>query len=267
MKKGHKRLLEFENMYRSEMGGSIPGHRAIFRGLDVFSEFKNWSWIKMLFYCVTGRLPSDETDKFLSGLYCMCFNYADPRIWNNRVSSLAATTSSTAQLAVCSAAAVSEAEIYGGPPVSRALNFLLNAKERFDQGVDIRKIISNELDKNGVVYGYGRPVNKNDERIAPTIKLLKELNLFNRPYIQFALKIQDELLSSKSKIGFNIGGVMAAFCADENITPKQLYELMVVCFYVGHLACFIDTESNPVGLFYPIRCERISYEGVPKRSW
>ena len=267
MKKGHEVLLEYEGRFQSKIGGSIPGERAVFRGRDVFEDFKNWSWLKMLFFCVAGREPSDEAEKFLNGLYCMCFNYADPRIWNNRVAALAATTSSTAQLAVCSASAVSEAVIYGGPPVSQALEFLLDAKNKFDKGESIEKIIRSELEKNGVVFGFGRPVNKKDERIKPALSLLKELDLFDRPYVQFAAKIQDELINSKNNIGFNIGGVMAAFCADEEITSTELYQLMVVCFYVGQLACYIESDSKPVGSFFPLRCNKISYEGADNRQW
>lgn len=266
-KKGHELLLEYEGRFQSNIGGSIPGERVVFRGKDVFENFKNWSWINMLFFCVTGREPSVEAEKFLNGLYCMCFNYADPRIWNNRVAALAATTSSTAQLAVCSASAVSEAVVYGGPPVSQALEFLLDAKNRFDKGISIENIVESEIEKNGVVFGYGRPVNKNDERIKPALNLLKDLNLFDRPYMQFAVKIQEQLLNSKTNIGFNIGGVMAAFSADENLAPKQLYELMIACFNIGHLACYIEAESKPNGAFFPLRCQNIKYIGIEARVW
>ncbi len=264
---GHKRLLEFEDFCKSKLGGSIPGERAVFRGRDVFNEFKHWSWLKMLYFCVIGTEPAEETEKFLNGLYCTCFNFSDPRIWNNRVAALAATASSTAQLGVCAASAISEAEIYGGPPVSEALSFLLEAKKKFDRGETIKDIVDIELNSNGVLYGFGRPINKNDERIIPTLNLLKELNLYDRPYIQFALKIQNELLSRKNKTGFNIGGVMAAFCADDGMTPKQLYQLMVVCFYVGQLACYIESDSKIVGSFYPLRCNKISYSGHKGKVW
>ena len=264
---GYKFLLEFENKWQSYMGGSIPGERVVFRGKDVFSEFDSWNWLSMLYFCVTGKKPSRDAEKFLNGFYCMCYNYADPRIWNNQVATLAGTVSSTAQLAVCSASAVSEAVIYGGPPVSQALEFLYAAKHKFDAGISIKEIIDEEVEEHGVVYGFGRPVNKHDERIKPALALLKNLGFYDRTYVQFALKIQNELLQSKSKIGFNIGGVMAAFCADENMTAKQLYQLMVVCFYIGQLACYIESDSKPVGSFFPLRCNRISYEGVDIRSW
>ena len=266
-KKGHEHLLKFEGRCQSSIGGSIPGERVVFRGRDVFADFKNWSWVKMLFFCVTSREPSVEAEKFLNGLYCMCFNYADPRIWNNRVAALAATTSSTAQLAVCSASAVSEAVIYGGPPVSQALKFLLYAKSKFDEGESVENIIELELKKYGVVFGFGRPVSGKDERIKPALSLLKDLNLHDRPYVQFALNIQKCLLDSKNNIGFNIGGVLAAFCADEDISSTELYQLMVVCFYVGQLACYIESDSKPVGSFYPVRCSNIDYDGEEEREW
>ncbi|MGI9227496.1 MAG: hypothetical protein ACR2PU_01775 [Gammaproteobacteria bacterium] len=264
---GMHRLLDAEDNFESSMGGSFPGERAVFRGRDVFGDFKNWSWIRMLFFCVVGREPTVEAEKFLNGLYCMCFNYADPRIWNNRVAALAASASSTAQLGVCSASAVSEAVIYGGPPVSQALKFLISAKCKYDSGESLKNIIEIELEKNGVVFGFGRPINKIDERIKPALDLLKELNLFDRSYVQFAVKIQEVLLSSRNQIGFNIGGVMAAFCADEDLSATELYQLMIVCFYVGQLACYIESDSKPTGSFLPLRCSRVTYEGVGMRKW
>jgi len=262
-----RNLEEFEDIWQSAMGGSIPGERSVFRGKDVFTEFKNWSWIRMLFFCVSGREPTKNAERFLNGLYCMCFNYADPRIWNNRVAALAATSSSTAQLGVSAASAVSEAKIYGGPPVARALRFLLDAKRRYDNGENVENIVEKELKENGVLFGFGRPVINKDERIQPALSLLKELHLYERPYVKFAVQLETELLKRKSNIGFNIGGVMAAFCADEDLSANELYKLMVVCFYVGQLACYIEAEGKPVGSFFPLRCQKIKYAGKPIRDW
>lgn len=264
---GHEKLIFSEDLWESTMGGCFPGERAVFRGKDVFSEFKNWGWLNMLFFCSTGKKLSANSEKFLNGLYCMCFNYADPRIWNNRVAALAGTVSSTAQLGVCASSAVSEAVIYGGPPVSQSLEFLIRAKKCYDNGQSCKQIIEDELQKNRTVFGYGRPISKLDERVEPAISLLKDLDLFDRPYMQLAMLMHEHLINSEQEISINIGGVMAGFCADEGATPQELYYLMVVCFYVGSLACYIDTIEKPEGMFFPIRCSRVKYSGAEIRAW
>ena len=42
---------------------------------------------------------------------------------------------------------------------------------------------------------------------------------------------------------------------------------MVVCFYVGQLACYIESDTKPDGSFFPIRCNKVSYEGHDSREW
>jgi hypothetical protein len=261
------KMYDFEDSWTSCMGGLKLGEGAIFRSKDVFSELKNWDWITMQYYCVTGREPSENSIKFLNWLFCICFNYADPRIWNNRVAALAGTVSSTAQLAVSACSAVSEAKIYGGSAALRAVDFLFRAEKKINAGCDLEELIRDELKQNKVVFGFGRPVSNKDERVKPALITLEELNLHNRKYILFAKEINEVLVNSRYKLRFNIGGVYAAFCADEGFTPKEAYYLLVACFYIGHLACYMDSESKPEGLFFPLRCDRISYEGVKFRQW
>jgi len=264
---GHKKLIGNETKWQSEMGGLVLGEKAFFRDKDVFSEMKDWDWVFMQYFCVTGREPSEGSAKFLNSLFCTCFNYADPRIWNNRVSALAGTTSSTAQLGVSASSAVSEAKIYGGSAALKAVDFYLKTSERIKNGEKLDAIVLDELKRNKAVFGYGRPVTNKDERIKPALLLLKENNLNDRKYIKLAIEINDFLKSTRYKLQFNIGGIYAAFCADEGFTPKQAYYLLVACFYVGHLACYLDAHSKFEGAFFPLRCDRIAYEGVGSRPW
>lgn len=266
-KYGYHLLLEAEQIWSSKMGGTIPGERAVFRGEDVFENFHDMSWITMLYFCVTGRKPTESAEKFLNGLFCMCFNYADPRIWNNRVSALAGNVSSTAHLGVCSASAISEATIYGGPPALRALDFLNRAKKHLDSGGDLEALVLSELRAHGTVYGFGRPVNENDERVGPALELLKKHDLHDRYYIRLLLNIGELLTKRKLGMNLNIGGITAAFSADEEFTPMELNHLLVVCFYIGQLACYIDSSSKSVGTLFPLRCERIAYAGKDFREW
>lgn len=264
---GSHRLSNSESEWISKMGMFFPGERAVFRGRDVFGEFKNWGWMKLLYFCVTGKEPTTGAEIFLNGLYSMCFNYADPRIWNNRIAALAGTVSSTAHLGVNSASAVSEAYFYGGPAALRSLSFLYETQRRLDNGEGLEEIVDYNLKKHKVIFGFGRPVNINDERVQPSLSLLKEANLYDRAYVKLLLEIDKILENKRIRMKLNVGGVIAAFCADEGFTPTQINYILVSCFNIGSLACFIDSLEKPEGTLFPLRCERISYEGAPIRTW
>ncbi len=264
---GYKQLLESENTWQSSVGGSIPGERVVFRGKDAFSEFKDWSWIELLYFCVSCKQPSKESAKFINGLYCMCFNYPDPRIWCNRVAALAGTVSSTAHLAVCAGSSVTEAQIYGGPTGLRAMDFLFRLKQAISHGLTLSEVVKKEIRTNKAIFGYGRPVVPIDERVKPAIDLLTELKLHKREYILLALEVENYLINSKYKLYLNIAGVFAAFCADEGLKREDIYYLTTVSFSIGMLACYLDASDKPEGSFFPLRCDRICYEGVDTRQW
>lgn len=260
-------LYKAEARWDSSVGACYPGRGAEFRGFDMFKKFSDWNWLSMFYFAATGKELSNNAEKFINGLYSMCFSYPDSRIWNNGVAAFAGTARSTMQLGVCAASAVSEATFYGGPPVMKSLDFLLRAKSLIDSGSTLEEIEQHEKDKNKFVYGYGRPVVSEDERIKPAIKLLKELDLFDRAYMQLALQIEDYLKQKNDEIGLNIGGVFAAFCADEGMSPNELYSIMVVCFSVGMIACYIDTLDKPEGHYFPLQCQSIKYSGQKTRNW
>ena len=262
-----RELLKAEVRWDSSVGACYPGRGAEFRGFDMFKKFRNSNWLGMFYFATTGKELNKNSEVFLNGIYSMCFSYPDSRIWNNGVAALAGTSRSTMQLGVCSASAVSEATFYGGPPVMKSLDFFLRARSLKDSGSTLEEIEQLEKDRNKFIYGYGRPVVSEDERVKPAVDLLKELDLFDREYIQFALQFEKYLKKKNDEIGLNIGGIFAAFCADEGMSPNQLYSIMVVCFSVGMVACYIDTLDKPEGHYFPLQCQSIKYSGQETRKW
>lgn len=260
-------LLKAESKWESSAGGAIPGEGVRLYGHDMFEKFKNWNWLGLYFHSATGRELSENSEKFFNGLYSMCFSYPDSRIWNNGVAALAGTVRSTGQLAVCAASAVSEAEFYGGPPVMKSLDFFIRAKANFDLGMTFSEIEMSEKINHKFIFGYGRPVVSKDERVKPALALLEELDLYERPYVQFALQMENHLQEHNEDLGLNIGGVFAAFCADEGISPNELYYMMVVCFSAGMIACYKDALGKKEGYFFPTQCEAIEYSGERIRAW
>ena len=262
-----EKLLRAQEIWESSVGASYPGVGVEFRGHDIFDKCKNANWLSMFYFSATGRELSENAEKFLNGVYSMCFSYPDSRIWNNGIAALAASTRSTAQLGVCAASAASEADFYGGRAVLQSVDFILRAKLMVDSGEDVFEILSQEKNKNEYVYGYGRPIVPEDERVLPTIDLLKELNLFDRPHVQLALKLDEHLKAEGSNFRLNVCGLFAAFCADEEMAPQDAYYILVVCYSVGMIACYVDSLEKSEGHFFPFQCSSINYSGSHNREW
>jgi len=253
--------------WKSSVGAANPGVGAEFRGLDMLVEFKDWNWLSTFYFSVSGKKLSQPAEDFINGIYCMCFSYPDARIWNNGIASMSATTRSTAQLGVGAGNAVSEADFYGGRPVMKAVDFMLRATEKLNSGVSIENILEQEKADRKILYGYGRPIVARDERVAPAINLLKELGLFDRKHIQVALSMERYLENNASEFRLNICGVFAAFCADEGMTPHEVYYILTVCYSIGMLASYVDVLEKPEGHFFPFECDAINYQGMKERKW
>ena len=85
--------------------------------------------------------------------------------------------------------------------------------------------------------------------------------------MRLLLKIESILDKKRLRMRLNIGGVIAAFCADENISPMEINYILVGCFYIGMLACYKDAVNKDEGILFPLRCDKISYTGSQPRDW
>jgi citrate synthase len=265
--KGPKILLEKENNWDTKMGLSFPGERVVYRGKDLLCGLRDLNWMGLLLYGITGRLFNDKQIRLFEGLWVLSTSYPDPRLWNNRVASLAGTARSTQTLGISAAIAVSEATIYGHRANVGAIDFFIRTKKAMDSGVELSKVIKNELKENRVIYGFGRPVVRNDERITPVIQFAKELGFGNGPYVKLAFEIEEFLLSGRWRMQMNITGLAAALSADQGLSQTEYHSLASPCFLAGIIPCLIDSMSQPEGSFLPIRCARIKYGGKSPRQW
>ena len=108
------------------MGGYEPGAKAVLRGKDMFTQLQHLDWMGLLLYGVTGKMPSDKQARLLSGIWAIATSYPDPRLWNNRIATLAGVARSTGTLGVSAGIAVSEAVVYGQQPFFGAIHLLLD---------------------------------------------------------------------------------------------------------------------------------------------
>lgn len=264
---GPKQLLASEDRWVTKMGAWFPGERVVFRGKDMFHELKDISWLSLLMYGITSRRLNPRQLRLFEGVWTLCISYPDPRLWNNRVVALAGTARSTATLAISAATAVSEASIYGQRPNIRSIDFLLRTRKRLDDGEKLETLVKSELQKHRVIAGYGRPVTRQDERIKPIMDLAEKLGFAKGPFVKLAFEIETVLLQGRWRMHMNIAALIAALAADQNLSPQEYQRFMVLGFSGGMFPCYVDSVSKKEGSFFPLRCQRICYEGAGQRNW
>ncbi len=265
--KGLKDLIDSEDNWQTEMGAFFAGERVVARGRDLFTEFDNYSWHKYLLLMITGREFGDKELELLDKFWMLTISYPDPRVWNNRIAALAGTVRSTAALGVGSAYAVSEAKIYGGQPNLAAIDFIIEAKKRIEDGEALVDIVKQELKVRRMVAGYGRPIIKTDERIAPIQKLMELTGYDKGEYVQLSYEIEKILQEGRWRMQMNITGLFAAVGADMGFSVQEYYLWLTNGFTAGLVACYTDAINHKEGTLFPLRCERIVYNGVTKRNW
>lgn len=262
-------LIDREDNWETEMGAWFAGERVVFRGKDLFTELFDQQWIAIWYYTVTGKLFSKKQLDLWSRLWVLCTSYPEPRIWNNRVAALTGTARATAFQAVAAGVAASEGQFFGGQANLAAIEFIKRAKRLVvDEGSDLADVVEAEIaEKRAFPVGFGRPIIKSDERIPPAIRLAKELGLYGGPHVKLALEIDKLLVKNRYRVQLNIGGLTAALCADQGLSEREFYCTTAVIYSAGILACYHDATTKPAGTFFPLSCNRISYQGKPLRKW
>ena len=259
--------MHYENNWETEIGASFPGERVVFRGKDLFSELINFSWMQVLLLGITGREFSADQARLFEGIWVISASYPDPRIWNNRVAALAGTSRSTGSLAISASLAVSEATNYGQRPLIKAIDFLGDTFRRVQVGEKLEDIVLTELKSKRMLAGYGRPIINKDERIKPLLELAMKFGCRDGEHVSLALEIEKILERNNYPYKLNAAGMDAALAADQGMTPEEFYHFMSLCFTAGFHPCFIDTQSSGEGMFFPLRCEFVLYQGANNRQW
>lgn len=264
--KGPELLKYYEDNWETEMGAWFPGERVVVRGEDLFEEFKHSGWMEYLLYVVTGK-RDPKLAYLIESIWVYCTSFPDPRLWNNRVATLAATAGSTGALGISAGIAVSEATVYGLKPIKGVCDFFVRTKKQLDGGGVLLDIVQNEIKLNKNVYGYGRPMTNCDERISPTIALAEELGFGKGYYLKLAVEIED-ILYKKYKMKMNIAAVYAALMSDAGLSVSEAYYMASLSFSAGMFAPFIEASEKPCGTFFPMRVSRVNNIGISKtRVW
>lgn len=221
----------------------------------------------LLLYGITGRIFDDKQIRLFEGIWTLCTSYPDPRLWNNRVVALTGTARSTAALAIGAATAVSEASIYGRRPDIRAIDFLFRAQERLNEAIELAEIVRSEIRKHKGIFGYGRPIVREDERIEPLMRLARDLDFADGCYIKLAFAIEEILLKGRWRLHINVAAVAAALAADQGLSRQEYYQYLILSFSIGMSVCYLDANKKAMGTLFPLRCTRIRYRGAARRNW
>lgn len=262
-----KTLKDYEDNWVTDVGAWFPGEGAVFRGKDLFNDLKDLSWVGLLLYGITGRIFAKNQLLLFEGLWRISASYPDPRLWNNRIASLAATCRSTGSLGVSAAIAASEAGIYGQKPIIKAIDFMYRTQKRLDQGADLNDVVQTELQKYRGIFGFGRPLVRMDERIKPLMALVNELGFEKGAYVNLVFRVEQILKDSRRRLSMNIAAMGAALAADQGLSPQESYQCSILCFTGGMMPCYQDAVNKPVGTFFPFSCKRLHYQGADKRTW
>lgn len=261
-------LQRSEDNWVTNLGAWFAGERVVLRGKDLFSDLFDESWMSIWMLSITGRRFPEELVQFWSRMWVICCSFPEPRLWNNRVGALSGTARSTAALAVGSATAVSEAKTYGRQADVRAYGFISKIRELVDSGIPLDEVLEKEITgKHQVPPGFGRPIVSVDERILPVQRLVKELGVYVGQHYKLAFEVDEWLLRKRYRLRLNAAGISAALAADHGLSLREYNMIVTLAFSAGIVACYADSVIKPAGTFFPLRCERVAYEGVSPRKW
>lgn len=263
---GPDTLYQSEDHWQTRMGVAMLQERVVFRGKDLHDQLGDLSWMEIYLYGITGRKFNELELKILNAIWVYT-SYPDPRIWNNRVAGLAGSVRSSGALSLGAAIAVSDAEIFGGKPLIRAIDFLIRAKKLVDEGHLLKDVVDTEIDKFKIISGYGRPRAAIDERIQPMQGFLDRVGYSNRQHLDLAFQVEKVLLAKGRKTRLNYAAFIAALCADMGLNPTEFYMFVIPLFLGGFGPCYLDAINHSEGTLFPLRCERIDYHGPKIRCW
>jgi len=261
-----ERYAEHRDRVTSRFGGWTIGGESTMHGYNIHQQLGvHATWMQTMLLSATGKLPSSSHADFIEKIFILT-GYPDARLWCNRVAALAGDAKCTATSSYSAGISSAEATLYGRQADYKAALLLSEAKRLYDHGGDeaLSHFIENQLKVKRAVYGFGRPLLKADERIAPLSKEAIKLGLTEGSHLAVAYKVEHQL--KKYKMIMNYGGYVMARLLDMNFSPTEIYRLLALAFFTGIVPCYIEAFEKEPGTFLPIACEDILYEGLEERD-
>ncbi|NWF35678.1 hypothetical protein [Mariprofundus sp. KV] len=259
-------FAEKRDRVTSKSGGWTIGGEATLHGYNIHQELTHQtSWIQVLLLSITGRLYDGNQTRLIEALF-VATGYPDPRLWCNRVVALAGSARVSAGAALSVGVASAEAKTYGGQAEYYAARGFSECCRIFqDQGEDDLIIhMKAVLKKERVMFGFGRPLTRVEERIEPIERMAKEMGIEDGPHLATVKHM--EILLKRYRLVLNFAGYATARLLDLGLSAHEVHQFLTVGFYLGLPPCYIEAFENEPGTFLPIACEDILYEGVEERE-
>ncbi len=220
------------------------GEQVVVHGKDLHRECLGYSYVRYLIFCATGEEPDPRICRVLEQMW-IATGYPDARIWCNRVAAYLGSARVPPAWALCAALSACNGTAYGFGAMEAA--FEVQAELPLEPEARAARLDC-WLEERRLLAGYGRPLERRDERIAVALKVLAAAELVAGPHLVGAYWLHQQLRKRKG-IEWNISAVWAACCLDFGFTRAQYREMMLLMFVPGHVATYADQRGRPVMTF------------------
>jgi len=260
------RFAEHRDRVTSKSGGWTIGGETTLHGYSIHQELTHQaSWMQALLLSITGRLYDEKQARLIEAIF-VATGYPDPRLWCNRIVALAGSAQCPAGSALSAGVASAEAKVYGGQAEYYAARAFAECHRIFQQQGDdaLFTHMKAVLKKERVMFGFGRPLTRVEERIGPIEKMAKEMGIKDGPHLTTVKHMEG--MFKRYRLILNFAGYATARLLDLGLTAHQVHQFLTVCFYIGMPPCYSEAFENEPGTFLPIACEDILYAGLAERD-
>ncbi len=252
---------------RTRIGGWKIGEGVTTHGYSLFDDLVGKaSWFEIFILSITGKIPEQRLAKWTEAIYS-CMSFPDPRIWCNQIGSLAGTMKSSPISGVTAGIYASDSRMYGSGTLPASYNFLSQAMQQYQAGIDINGIIETQCRRPGsqpIIPGYGRPIATGDERVHVMNTVTEELGFEWGSYMCLAREIDQHMLEDYGE-SMNFATFIVAFLRDQQWNRKQICRVTWGLVTAGVAACYSEAYDKPAETFLPLRCDDIEYRGAASR--
>jgi len=263
----YKAWDEQRGKIRTRIGGWKIGEGVTIRGYSLLDELVGKvSWFEILILNIAGKRPEQRLAKWVEAIYS-CMSFPDPRIWCNQIGSLAGTMKSSPASGITAGIHASDSRMYGPGVLAASYDFLSQAMQQHQDGIDVKKIVEGRCRRPGtqpIIPGYGRPLATGDERIFVMNDVTEKLGFEWREYMCLAREIEQHMLKEHNE-SMNLATFIVAFLQDQQWSRDQICRVTWGLVTAGVAACYSEAYDKPAETFLPLRCDDVEYRGIAPR--
>jgi len=233
---------------------TVKAGRTIVRGKNLADLAVDQSFVKNIYFILTGKEATDNIEKMLNIIFSLSIDHGF-----GAVSTLALRIATSAKVSLQQsliAALSAMGHAHGGACEDAAVWY----EKNIFQGIGAEQAVKQALANKEKIPGYGHSIMQNDERIKILMDHAKKLKLHGKS-CQFAEEIEQEIIKQKGKkIPLNIDGGIAAVVLDLGLPCHITTGLFIIGRLPGLLA-HIKEEIEQDNRLRRLKEEEIDYLG------